>query len=89
MHEDSLDYWEEELFIYDQTMSTYLRCYKLLKKEQEIFREIQVTYCLPVVDAIVKQTLQMRQTTLLSGPNLDPEHKEKEPIQHFFEEINK
>lgn len=35
-------------------MATYLRCYKLLKKEQEIFREVQVSLCLPAVDAIVK-----------------------------------
>lgn len=37
---DGDEFWEDELYCLHQIMASYLRCYKLLKKEQEIFREV-------------------------------------------------
>lgn len=43
-----------------------------------------MSICLPVIDPIVKQTLQMRQTNLMSPDGQQPA---SEPSQYFFEQV--
>lgn len=52
----------EEIYEWNQIFSSYLRCYKLLGKQQEIYREVQVSVCMPVIDKYLKETLNLRQS---------------------------
>ena len=54
-------YDEDEIYELGQIFACYLRCYKLIGKQQEIYREIQVSICMPLIDKYLKETLNMRQ----------------------------
>ena len=67
-----------------QIFSSYLRCYALMGKHQDIYREIQVTICMPLIDKYLKQTLNIRQTQQASAAT---SQLPIIPIAHFFTSI--
>jgi hypothetical protein len=45
---------EDEIYELAQIFASYLRCYALMGKHQDIYREIQVTICMPLIDKYLK-----------------------------------
>lgn len=68
---------EDEIYELNQTFASYLRCFALLDKKDEVYRELQVSVCIPIIDKCLKQTLNARQIG----------DKVEQPIQVFFEGI--
>jgi hypothetical protein len=52
---------EDEIYELDIQMAAYLRCYKLLDKKSDFYRELQVTVVIPLLDTYLKETLGLRQ----------------------------
>lgn len=76
---------EYEVYELNEIFATYLRCFHLLKNEQYLYREIQVSVCIPVIDKHLKETLGMRQTQ--QSFHCETAMKDL-PIEHFFKNVN-
>ena len=78
---DCDDESDDEIYELGEEMGSYLRCYKLLGKEQDVYREIHTNVCLPSINAFLKETLSLRQTSL------EEISIEQTPIHFFFQNI--
>ena len=59
--------FEDEICELDDVFASYLRCYKMIDKKSEIYREVQASVCMPIIEKYLKETLSLRQKQ--NGPD--------------------
>ena len=52
--------FEDEIDELHDKFATYLRCYKMIGKKSEVYKEIQASVCMPVIEKYLKETLSLR-----------------------------